>query len=121
VTSAEPVAEQHPSQRARALTLRFGISLWVLSWVPLAAMFGWTGTARIVTWTVQVVIGLIGLAFAGREFAQIVRQVGWRRAPRIAGVALWRGRVPAAATTPPSPASPLGGDAPATPPPPSPR
>ena len=120
MTSDDPERDPPHKHRAHALMMRLGITLWIVSWVPVAAIFGWTGEARIATWIVQVVIGVIGLALAGREFAQIVKTVGWRRAPRIAGVALWRGSVPA--TNPPGPSpvpAPVPGAVPATPRPPS--
>ena len=105
----------HPN----TLLLRLGIALWLLSWAPIVEIVGWTGRARLVTWIVQVVIGLIGLAFAGREFAQIVKTVGWRHAPRVVAFALWRGEVPA--TAPTGPCLPRSSTRPASPPRPSPR
>jgi hypothetical protein len=66
--------------------LRIGVVLWLLSWVPFAVIVGATGSARVIIWTVQVIVGIVGLAVAGGVFAATVRSVGWRHAPAMA----WR-------------------------------
>ncbi len=68
------------------MRLRIGVLLWILSWVPFAVIVGATGTARVAIWTIQVVVGVIGIAVAGSGFAVAVRSVGWRHAPAVA----WR-------------------------------
>lgn len=74
--------------------MRAGIAVWLLSWVPLPALLGLDGNARIAMWIVQWIVGLIGLAIAGRSFAAIVKHVGWRHAPKVTWDALVHGRVP---------------------------
>jgi hypothetical protein len=78
----------------RPVVIRLGITLWILSWVPFPVIFGMDGTQRAVCWTIQVFIGIVGLALAGGAFAQTVKTVGWKRAPRVAGFVLWHGRMP---------------------------
>lgn len=73
----------------RAFRLRLGVSLVVLSWLPFAQVYIWlvgpsdeaANRARIVIWTIQVVVGLIGLFFAGAAAKSVVDGVGWRRLP----------------------------------------
>jgi hypothetical protein len=71
--------------------LRIGVILGLLSWVPFAILVGATGSARLVIWTVQVIVGLIGLAIAGNVFAVTVHSVGWRDAPSMVWKSLIHG------------------------------
>jgi hypothetical protein len=66
------------------MRLRVGIALWLLSWVPFAVLLGATGTARLLIWGVQIVVGIIGVALAGTAFAAAVKLAGWRHAPAVA-------------------------------------
>ena len=69
-----------------AVKLRLGILLWVLSWIPYGLLFGLSGMALTIAWTVEILLGIVGLALAGTEFAQAVKDEGWRGAPAVA----WR-------------------------------
>jgi len=77
----------------RAARLRLGLCLVVLSWLPLAQTYIWitdlgdqaAGRARVVIWTIQLVIGFAGLLVAGAAAKSVVKAVGWRRLPG----ALW--------------------------------
>ncbi|MDH2414440.1 hypothetical protein [Nocardioides sp. CER19] len=79
--------------RRRALRLRAGISLFVLSWFPFAQLIIWVsdvtepdaGRIRITVWTIQFLMGLIGIALAGAETFHLARSLGWRHTP----TALW--------------------------------
>jgi hypothetical protein len=79
--------------------LRVGVILWLLSWVPFAVMVGATGSARVLIWTVQVIVGIVGLAIAGTAFAATIRSVGWRHAPSMA----WKSLVHGSPSVPPAP------------------
>ena len=81
-----------PSQkRLAAARLRLGISLWLLSWIPIPILLGISGTGRYVIWGIQIGVGLIGLALAGSAFFEAVKQLGWKRAPAALGRALLHG------------------------------
>ena len=77
----------------RAIRLRTGLALFVLSWVPFAQIVIWTadmtepraGQFRIAVWTVQFLVGIVGIALAGAESVRMARGLGWRRTPS----ALW--------------------------------
>jgi hypothetical protein len=73
--------------------LRLGVLLWLLSWMPVAVILHATGAERLLIWTAQVIIGLLGLAMAGTVFAAAVRTVGWRHAPGVAWRSLVHGDV----------------------------
>jgi hypothetical protein len=83
-----------PGQARRAFRIRIGVGLVVLSWVPIAQVTIWATSAsggqadriRAVVWGTQIVIGLVGVALAGRETIQIAKSVGWRRSPGV----VWR-------------------------------
>jgi hypothetical protein len=80
--------------RPRAIRIRIGVALVVLSWLPIAQLTIWLVSAsgsqadriRAVIWGVQIAIGLVGVALAGRETIQIAKSVGWRRSPGV----VWR-------------------------------
>jgi hypothetical protein len=90
--------------------LRIGIVLWLMSWVPFAAIVGADSAERAAIWTAQVVIGILGLALAGTAFATMVKTVGWRHAPAAAWRTLLHGQTAIVAAAPPEPtASPTAG------------
>jgi hypothetical protein len=72
--------------------LRLGVVLWLLSWVPYGILLGLSGAWLTVSWAFEIALGVAGLALAGTEFAQAVKQRGWRGAPRVAWSALRHGR-----------------------------
>src|SRR3954447_5849481 len=94
-----------PGQRRRAIRIRIGVALVVLSWLPIAQVAIWLTSAsgnqadrmRAVIWGIKIAIGLAGVALAGRETVQIAKSVGWRKAP---GVVLGLLRSPSAPITP---------------------
>jgi len=69
--------------------LRIGIALWILSWVPYGLILDLSGAWLTAAWTVEILLGITGLAIAGTEFAQAVKDGGWRGAPSLA----WRAMV----------------------------
>jgi hypothetical protein len=75
----------------RVVKLRVGIVLWLLSWVPYGVILGLSGAALTAAWTVEILLGITGLALAGTEFAQAVKADGWKGAPRVAWKALLHG------------------------------
>jgi hypothetical protein len=72
--------------------LRVGIVLWALSWIPYGVILGLSGTALTAAWGIEILLGIIGLALAGTEFGQAVKEKGWKRAPGIAWHAFLHGR-----------------------------
>ena len=76
------------------MKLRVGVLLWLISWIPIPVIFGIEGNARVATWCVQIVVGLVGLALAGTAFAELVKACGWKRAIPLAANAVWTGHVP---------------------------
>lgn len=80
--------------RRRALRIRIGFGLIILSWLPIAQVVIWLSSdsggdadrVRALIWGVQVVVGLVGVAVAGAETVKIAKSVGWREAP----AAVWR-------------------------------
>ena len=68
------------------MRLRVGVILWILSWIPYGLIFGLSGAWLTVAWTVEIGLGLAGLALAGTGFAEAVKASGWRSAPGVA----WR-------------------------------
>ncbi len=72
--------------------LRIGVVLWCLSWVPYGVILGLSGVWLTVSWGVEVVFGISGLALAGPEFAKSVKANGWKGAPRAALHAVVSGR-----------------------------
>ena len=76
------------------LRIRLGVSLVIASWLPIAQIVIWMTSAsggqaerlRAGIWSCQFVIGLAGVAIAGRETIRIAKSVGWRRSPG----AVWR-------------------------------
>ncbi len=59
--------------------------------IALASLSGsHADKVRLAIWGVQILIGLVGVAVAGKPTVDIVKQVGWRRAPRVLWSLLWR-------------------------------
>jgi hypothetical protein len=54
--------------------------MWLLSWFPYAVIFGLSGPWIPVAWTVEILLGITGLALAGTEFAKAIKGRGWRGA-----------------------------------------
>jgi hypothetical protein len=71
--------------------LRIGIIFWLLSWIPYGVILGLSGKALTAAWTFEIVIGIIGLALAGTEFAQAIKANGWKGAPKVAWRAMLHG------------------------------
>jgi hypothetical protein len=90
------------SEPVRPSILRLGVGLWLLSWAPIAVIFSIHGNARVAVWTVQVLLGIAGIALAGSAFAAAVKGVGWRHAPGVVGFVFVRGRMPDWIETPPA-------------------
>jgi hypothetical protein len=47
------------------MELRLGIGLWLLSWVPYGLILGLSGAWLTVAWTIEVLLGISGLAIVG--------------------------------------------------------
>jgi hypothetical protein len=75
--------------KIRVVKLRVGILLWILSWVPYGLILGLSGASLTIAWTVEILLGITGLAIAGAEFAQAVKDKGRKGAPAVA----WRSLV----------------------------
>lgn len=84
--TAAPPAPGAPS----AFRVRLGFGLIAVSWLPIAQAWIWiaslSGAAadelRAAVWTVQILMGFVGIAVAGRETVRVAKSVGWRRMPR---------------------------------------
>lgn len=74
------------------MKLRLGILLWILSWIPYGLLLGLSGISLTIAWTVEILLGIVGLALAGTEFAQAVKDEGWKRAPAVAWRSFLHGR-----------------------------
>src|SRR5437660_1692379 len=66
--------------------LRVGITLWALSWIPYGIILGLSGAWLTVSWGIEILFGVSGLALAGAEFADAIKAHGWKGAPAVA----WR-------------------------------
>ncbi|HET7488425.1 MAG TPA: hypothetical protein VFJ85_10895 [Acidimicrobiales bacterium] len=78
------------------MRLRIGVVLWVLSWVPYGILLRLSGAWLTLAWTFEIVLGLVGIALAGSEFALLVKARGWRGAPAVAWTTLVHGTAGAA-------------------------
>lgn len=66
------------------------MGLVLVSWLPFAQTIIWLKGAsgdqadeiRAVIWTIQVLIGFVGVAIAGKETIAIAKSSGWRGLPR---------------------------------------
>lgn len=84
------VTPSAPAQTANPLRIRIGVGLILISWLPIAQILIWASSAssdqadrvRLVTWSIQILIGVVGVAVAGRETVRLAKSVGWRRLPR---------------------------------------
>lgn len=74
------------------MKLRVGVLLWAMSWVPYGVILGLSGWALTLSWAFEILLGISGLALAGSEFAEAVKEHGWRGAPKAAWRALRKGR-----------------------------
>jgi hypothetical protein len=72
--------------------LRVGVILWLLSWIPYGIILGLSGAWLTVSWTFEILLGIAGLALAGTQFAQAVKESGWKHAPAVAWHALLHGQ-----------------------------
>lgn len=72
-----------PARVEGAARIRFGIGLILVSWLPIAWLVSASAELRAVIWGVQIVIGLIGVAIAGRETVRVAKSSGWRNSPRV--------------------------------------
>jgi hypothetical protein len=68
--------------------LRLGVVLWFASWVPYGVILGLRSPWLELTWTIEILMGVAGLALAGSVFAADVKKAGWRHAPGVAWRAL---------------------------------
>jgi hypothetical protein len=64
--------------------LRIGVTLWILSWVPYGVILDLSGVWLTVSWGVEILLGITGLALAGTEFADAIKEHGWKHAPSVA-------------------------------------
>jgi hypothetical protein len=79
-------ADVPPATMDGATRVRVGVLLIVVSWLPIAWLVSASAELRAAIWGVQILIGLIGVAIAGRETIRIAKSTGWRNSPR----AVWR-------------------------------
>jgi hypothetical protein len=75
----------------QCVRMRVGITLWALSWVPYGIIFGLDGAWLTLAWGFEILLGIVGLAIAGAEFARAVKTKGWKGAPSIAWEAFRHG------------------------------
>lgn len=73
------------------MRIRLGVVLWILSWVPYGLILGLSGASLTVAWTFEILLGIAGLGVAGSEFAQAVKDKGWKGAPSIVWNSLLHG------------------------------
>ena len=89
-----PVADPRPDQRKGAFRIRLGVGLVLISWLPFAQLaIDLTGASgsdadhiRYLIWTIQVMVGIVGAAIAGKETIDLAKSVGWKRLPGV----VWR-------------------------------
>lgn len=74
-----------------ALRLRVGVVMWALSWVPYGLLLGLSGMWLSLSWALEVLPGVVGIALAGSVFATAVNAHGWRGAPAVAWNAFLHG------------------------------
>ena len=74
------------------MKLRLGVVLWLLSWIPYGIILGLDAMWLTVSVTFEILLGIAGLALAGTQFAQAVKQRGWKHAPAVAWHALVHGQ-----------------------------
>jgi hypothetical protein len=84
--------------------LRVGILLFVVSWLPIAQVAliiahnndqltdeHASSVFRLSVWTIQFIIGLIGIWLAGRIALGEAREEGWKRTPKRLWHLFWQG------------------------------
>ena len=93
--SCPPVSGVHARRHARhhldipsRLRIRVGALLWCASWVPYGVLLGLQSPWLELSWGLEVLMGVLGLALAGSVFAAAVKEAGWRHAPRTVWKAL---------------------------------
>jgi len=87
VTDVTPSAS---TQTIHPMRIRIGVLLILISWLPIAQILIWAASVpsdqaervRLVTWSIQILIGIVGVAVAGRETIRLAKSVGWRQLPR---------------------------------------
>jgi len=63
--------------------LRVGVILWLLSWVPYGVILDLSGVWLTLSWGIEILLGITGLALAGTEVADAIKANGWKRAPAV--------------------------------------
>ena len=66
------------------------MGLVLVSWLPFAQTIIWlTGAGgdqayeiRLVIWSIQILIGIVGVAIAGKETIALAKRSGWKGLPR---------------------------------------
>ena len=79
----------------KTFRLRLGILLMALSWFPFAQILIYiaqhngkltspsaANEFRLIVWGIQVVVGLVGVAFVGKLAVEEAKKAGWRKTPR---------------------------------------
>ena len=88
----ELIRGTHRFWKNSIVKLRIGITLWILSWVPYGLILDLSGPWLTFAWTVEILLGITGLAVAGTEFAHAVKDGGWKGATSIAWRAMIHGK-----------------------------
>ena len=91
----------------RVLRLRLGLSVFVLSWFPFAELYIWAAgldgdaasQARAIIWSIQAIVGFVGLLLAGTAAKSVTKTVGWRKLPGALWSMLRTGSVPTTTNT----------------------
>lgn len=73
------------------MKLRLGITLWTLSWVPYGLILGPSGAWLTAAWTGSSAWN-VWARDRRNEFAQAVKDSGWKGAPAIAWNAILHGK-----------------------------
>ena len=84
------VSPNAAGQSVSPARIRIGVGLILISWLPIAQVLIWVFSmpsdqaheVRLVTWSIQILIGFVGVAVAGRETVRLAKSVGWRQLPR---------------------------------------
>ncbi|GAB4055440.1 hypothetical protein GCM10028775_50110 [Catellatospora paridis] len=90
------------------LRLRAGVGLIVVSWLPIAQVVIWTAglsghaadDTRLWIWSVQWLVGFVGLALAGVAAKTAIKAAGWRKLPRTLWHMFWTGHAGPAPLSP---------------------
>jgi len=78
------------------MRLRFGVSLIIISWLPIAQLILFvahnngqltsdkqSSTVRLIVWTIQILVGLIGVWLVGKLAVAEAKQKGWKQTPKV--------------------------------------